>query len=280
MKIQLASDLHLEFADVLIKNNTGADVLVLSGDIMVAEDLRNQPANLAWSDLPTDGHGRAKRTMRYRDFLQRVSFQFPHVIYVMGNHEHYHGHFDQSVNYIRDTINYLNIYNIHVLDRDTKKIDDVTFVGGTMWTDCNRGDPMTQFHLEQCMNDFRIIRIKNEGFRKFLPNRTIDEFIKTKEYISTVISNLPKEEKVVVCTHHAPSHLSIHEMYKHDTLMNGGYSSDLSEFILDRPQIKAWTHGHMHNCFDYKIGDTRVMCNPHGYPGENPDFNFDFTFEV
>lgn len=279
MKIQLASDLHLEFADVMIKNNTGADVLILSGDILVAEDLRNQPVSLAWSDLPTDGHGRAKRTMRYRDFLQRVSFQFPHVIYVMGNHEHYHGHFDKSVEYIRDTINYLNIYNIHVLDRDTKKIDDVTFVGGTMWTNCNNGDPLTQYHLEHSMTDFRVIRIKNEGFRKFLPKRTIEEFYKTRDYIGLVVDEL-KDQKVVVCTHHAPSTLSIHEKYKNDTLMNGGYSSDMSEFILDRPQIKVWTHGHMHDCFDYQIGDTRVVCNPHGYPGENPYFNFDFTFEV
>ena len=279
MKIQLCSDLHLEFADVMIKNNTGADVLILSGDIMVADDLRNQPADLSWADLPENGHGRAKRTMRYRDFLQRVSLQFSHVIYVMGNHEHYHGHFDQSVKYIRDTINYLNIHNIYVLDRDTKKIDDVTFVGGTMWTDCNKGDLMTQYHLEHCMADFRTIRIKNEGFRKFLPKRTIDEHIKTKEYIGVVVDEL-KDQKVVVCTHHAPSSLSIHGKYKNDHLMNGGYYSDLSEFILDRPQIRVWTHGHMHDCFDYQIGETRVVCNPHGYPGENFHFNFDFTFEV
>ena len=279
MKIQLCSDLHLEFEDVMIKNNTGADVLILSGDILVADDLRNQPLNLAWSDLPTDGHGRAKRTMRYRDFLQRVSFQFPRVIYVMGNHEHYHGHFDQSAEYIRNTLGYLNIHNIDLLDRGTVKIDDVTFVGGTMWTDCNRGDAMTLYHLEHCMNDFRVIRIKNEGFRKFLPMRTVMEFTKTRDYFRSVIDEL-KDSKVVVCSHHAPTPLSIHEKYKQDTLMNGGYSSDMSEFILDRPQIKVWTHGHMHDCFDYQVGDTRVVCNPHGYPGENPNFNFDFTFEV
>jgi hypothetical protein len=47
--------------------------------------------------------------------------------------------------------------------------------------------------------------------------------------------------------------------------MNGGYSSDLTDFILDRPQIKAWTHGHTHELFDYNIGSTRVICNPRGY---------------
>ena len=49
--------------------------------------------------------------------------------------------------------------------------------------------------------------------------------------------------------------------------VNGAYSSDLSEFILDRPQIKLWTHGHTHDTFDYMIGTTRIVCNPRGYDG-------------
>jgi Icc-related predicted phosphoesterase len=280
MKIQLVSDLHLEFEDVNIKNESGADVLILSGDILVADDLRNQPANLAWGDFPDEGHGRAKRAMRYRDFFQRVSFQFPHVIYVMGNHEHYHGKFDKSADIIRETIGYLNIHNIHLLDRDAKEIDGVHFIGGTMWTDCNKGDPMTLYHLEHCMTDFRVIRIAGENFRKFLPSRTVMEFTKTRDYFKSVIENLSKDAKIVIVSHHAPSSLSIHEIYKHDTLMNGGYSSDLSEFILDRPQIKLWTHGHMHNNFDYVIGDTRVVCNPKGYPGENGYFNYNCVMEI
>ena len=280
MKIQLVSDLHLEFEDVNIKNESGADVLILSGDILVADDLRNQPADLAWGDFPDEGHGRAKRAMRYRDFFQRVSFQFPQVIYVMGNHEHYHGKFDKSADIISETIGYLNIHNIHLLDRDIKEIDGVHFIGGTMWTDCNKGDPMTLYHLEHCMTDFRVIRIAGENFRKFLPNRTVMEFTKTRDYFKTTIGNLPKDAKIVVVSHHAPSSLSIHEIYKNDTLMNGGYSSDLSEFILDRPQIKLWTHGHMHNNFDYTIGDTRVVCNPKGYPGENGDFNSNLILEI
>lgn len=280
MKIQLVSDLHLEFEDVNIKNETGADVLILSGDILVADDLRNQPANLAWGDFPDEGHGRAKRAMRYRDFFQRVSFQFPHVIYVMGNHEHYHGKFDRSADIIRETIGYLNIHNIHLLDLETKEIDGVHFVGGTMWTDCNKGDAMTLYHLEQCMTDFRVIRIAGEGFKKFLPMRTVMEFTKTRDYFKAVLGNLPEDAKVVICSHHAPSHLSIHEYYKHDTLMNGGYATDLSEFILDHPKIKLWTHGHMHNNFDYLIGDTRVVCNPKGYPGENGYFDYNFVMEI
>jgi predicted phosphodiesterase len=123
MKIQLVSDLHLEFEDVNIKNESGADVLILSGDILVADDLRNQPADLSLADIPDEGYGRARRALRYRDFFLRVSFQFKHVIYIMGNHEHYHGKFDKSADIIRETLGYLNVNNVHLLDRDTVEID-------------------------------------------------------------------------------------------------------------------------------------------------------------
>lgn len=283
MKIQLVSDLHLEFADINIQNLNGADVLILSGDICVAQDLHdhiaadfNPYSQGAFADL----NRKQQRVQRFRDFFKRVSFQFTNVIYVMGNHEHYHGKFDRSRQYFLDEFAKLGITNIHLLDNDTKEIDGVHFVGGTLWTDMNKGDPMTVHAIETMMNDFRVIRIANEDFRKFLPSRAIREHIKTKQYIKTVLEGLPEDARVVVVGHHAPSTMSIHEQYKHDTLMNGGYASDLSEFILDRPKIKAWTHGHMHQCFDYTIGDTRVLCNPRGYHDENPEFNPNFIFEV
>jgi len=76
-----------------------------------------------------------------------------------------------------------------------------------------------------------------------------------------------KTKCYVAVTHHAPTPISIAECYRFDTLMNGAFASDLSEFIMDRPQIKLWTHGHMHNVSDYMVGDTRVVCNPRGYVG-------------
>jgi hypothetical protein len=61
--------------------------------------------------------------------------------------------------------------------------------------------------------------------------------------------------------------------------MNGGYSSDLESFIIDRPQIKLWTHGHTHHNFDYMIGSTRIVCNPRGYEGyENTASEFKLQY--
>jgi Icc-related predicted phosphoesterase len=96
------------------------------------------------------------------------------------------------------------------------------------------------------------------------------------QYISTIVEG-KHDQKFVVVGHHAPSKTSTKPRYQNDTLMNGGYSSDLSEFILDRPQIKLWTHGHTHDKFDYMIGDTRIVCNPRGYINyEECANNFEF----
>ena len=94
----------------------------------------------------------------------------------------------------------------------------------------------------------------------------------TLDYIKSVVAERP-DEKFVVVTHHSPSYKSVHEEYQAEYLMNGAYHSDLSDFILDRPQIKLWTHGHTHHPFDYMIGETRIVCNPRGY--ENDGYSED-----
>jgi len=72
-----------------------------------------------------------------------------------------------------------------------------------------------------------------------------------------------------------PTHKSIHEKYKDDIHINGAYTSDLGEFILDNPNIKLWTQGHTHHSFTYMVGETLVACNPRGYEGFEPDSGWD-----
>jgi hypothetical protein len=98
----------------------------------------------------------------------------------------------------------------------------------------------------------------------FSPEDAVEEHVKMKGYIEQIIQG-KFDQKFVVVGHHAPSRLSTHPRYASETIMNGGYSSSLDEFILDHPQIKLWTHGHTHEDFDYLIGSTRIVCNPRGY---------------
>jgi len=268
MKIALASDLHLEFKDIELFNTECAEVLILAGDIMIAEDLHKRPDEPPTVTSPYEsykdlGH-RDIMAMRFRDFLARVSKEFPHVIYVAGNHEFYQGKFVRSVQTLRDEC--AKFPNVYFLERDMKEIGDITFVGGTLWTDCNKGDPLTLYHLQGMMNDYRVIVNDEVGFTKLRPAHTAERHRQTLGYFKNVIDDR-KDKKIVVVGHHTPSHQSIHPEYAHDHLMNGGYHSNLDEFIMDRPQIQLWVHGHTHEVFDYVIGTTRVVCNPRGYAG-------------
>jgi Icc-related predicted phosphoesterase len=277
MKLALASDLHLEFEDIVLKNTGDAEVLILSGDILTAEDLHNHAPvdHNSQNPIILENLGRRQATaLRFRDFLKRCSFEFPHVVYVAGNHEFYHGLWKASLQHLRDEC--ARFDNVYFLEQDVKVINNVTFVGATLWTDCNRGDPMTLHALTDMMNDFRVIRNDEHGYTKLRPAHIMHRHQQTVSYFRSVLADR-KDDKVVVVGHHAPSYQSIAEQYRKDYLMNGGYYSNLDEFILDHPQVVLWTHGHTHVPFDYHIGSTRIACNPRGYAGHDPAAD---TFEL
>ena len=278
MKIALASDLHLEFGDINLKNEENAEVLILSGDIMIAQDLHDHPHMDYDPYTPgalADLGRRQKTALRFRDFLKRCSFQFPHVIYVAGNHEFYHGKFISS---LQDLRNECGKYpNVYFMEDDIRTINDITFIGCTLWTDMNKGDPLTLHAVADMMNDYRIIRHDGHEYSKLRPAHTAARHRQSVEYIRTVTEGL-FDEKFVVVGHMSPSKMSTHPKYQNDQLMNGAYSSDLSEFIMDHPQIKLWTHGHTHHKFDYMIGETRIVCNPRGYEGYE-DSAIDFKLQ-
>jgi Icc-related predicted phosphoesterase len=253
MKIAVASDIHLEFADLILKNEEKADVLILSGDICTVNAFKHKP----------------KERMVLKDFFKRCSFEFPHVVYVMGNHEHYD--FDFAKTYDRLKAELADLPNIHVLEKETWEHDGFTFVVGTLWTDMNKGDPLTMWHCGKAMNDFQLIKNGNRGISgggyisRWAVEDSVEDHKKMLDYIN--ISTQDKSKCYVVVTHHAPTPISIGSQYRNDYLMNGAFHSDLSEFIVNNPQIKLWTHGHMHSPSDYLVEETRVVCNPRGYHG-------------
>jgi Icc-related predicted phosphoesterase len=271
MKIQIVSDLHLEFGGIEIKNATGADVLVLSGDICVASDLYDHPHT---ETPPIVNLGkRQESAYMYRSFFKNVASEFEHVVYVAGNHEHYHGKWSKTIDILTDET---SEFGIHFLERSSVKIKDVLFVGGTMWTDMNKSDPITLSLIRDSMNDYKVIRDEIKGYSKLAPITTYRRHVDTVKYIKNTIRDTDAE-KVVVVTHHAPSYKSIHPVYVDDFIMNGAYASDLSELILDNPKIALWTHGHIHHANDYYIGSTRIVCNPRGYDGYELSDGFDLN---
>jgi len=292
MKIALLSDAHLEFQPLVINNDEGADVLVLAGDICVANHF-------------IDGRPTYMQTLakEYREFFDHVTKEFPQVVYILGNHEHYHGNVAHTYSILKEHLDY---GNLHILEKETWTHQGHTFVGGTLWTDMNRLDPLTLMHTQGSMNDFREVLNSNRMVVRNVPiyernplwtddgknggqyNRDatgamINIGYKSKEEparwtpedsamdharMLAYIDHVTREPgSYIVVVHHAPSSQSIAERFKADTLMNGAFRSELDEFIMDRPQIRLVCHGHMHNNSNYWIGETRVVCNPRGYAG-------------
>jgi len=242
MRAALISDVHLEFGHCIIENEQNADVLILSGDICVASKFG-----------PDDDR-----------FFQQCSKKFKDVIYIMGNHEHYTGIFQKSEKILRDALS--RYENIHFLEKSTVKIDDITFFGATLWTDMNYQNKTTISIVESMINDFRVIKNKEMGYSKLKALDVVQEHYNSLAAIKEIIETNPKDKYVFV-GHHAPTKRSVKPRYEKDFHVNGGYSSDLSQFIIVHPQIKVWTHGHTHDSFDYMVGTTRVICNPRGYFG-------------
>jgi hypothetical protein len=149
MKIAIASDIHLEFGDLILKNEENAEVLILSGDICVAADFNGS----GW----LVGNGKSHR---YTDFFARCAVEFPKVIYISGNHEHYNGDYAKTFTTLQNQLGHID--NLSILDKEKVTIDGVTFICGTLWTDMNAQDPVTLLHIRSVMNDFAIIKNSNE----------------------------------------------------------------------------------------------------------------------
>jgi Icc-related predicted phosphoesterase len=280
--VRVFSDLHNEFySDNQIgflppELETDKDtVLILAGDIDV---------NLRYAKSFADLHKRflrgenetieERKAFMEKCYLELLYERFKHVIMVLGNHDHYHGNIDLTKDRIKARLYDFDIDDkISILENESVEIDGVLFVGATLWSDFNNDEYVTKLKCKDVMNDFRQIRY-GEDYKRIHPDYLLAIHKQSREYIERTASE-NKDKTVVVVTHHAPSYKSVNERFQAQTLVNGAYASDLSEVMLDNENIKYWFHGHMHDNCDYMIGETNVICNPHGYVDWelNPDFD-------
>lgn len=274
MKLQIVSDLHLEFNKSISIKNAGADILCLAGDICLAQHLYRHPI----SSLGINNAEHGDSASNYRKFFDQVSKEFDRVLYIMGNHEHYSGLWNETANRLREALEPWS--NITLMDDMWLNFGDVRIVGTTLWSDLNKGDPLTMMSIKDMMNDYHTVKIKNNGvYHKLRPIDTLEAHHRAIQTIKLAAETW--DGKVVILGHHSPSFKSVHPIYQNKDLMNGGYHSDLSDYILSQDKIKLWIHGHTHHCFDYNIGDCRIICNPHGYHSENTKrFNPNLIVEV
>jgi len=168
---------------------------------------------------------------------------------------------------------------VHVLEDASARIDGVTFLGTTLWTDfALLGNPdLAEIDAAFGMNDFRHIRV-TPSYRRFRPEDARRLNYNSIRWLETQFAALAGQKSVVV-THHAPSARSISPRHANDPL-SPAFASNLDDLVL-ASRTSLWVHGHIHDVADYTLGSTRVIANPRGYPGEAvPGFNPALVVEV
>ena len=234
MKIQLASDLHLEFLGRwtqqvrMIEPAPDADLLVLAGDIH-----RGTQAVEVFADWPVP------------------------VLYLAGNHEFYGHSFEETRADLRRACAGTNV---KFLDNDVLKFDGVRVMGCTLWTDFRLSGATQARHMrevERGLNDYRLIRTQAGTMRA---EDTLADHERSRDWLERELAK-PFGGKTVVVTHHGPNPLSIAPRFVGNAL-NAGFVSDLTPLMAG---VDLWLHGHVHDSFDYRVGGCRVVANPAGY---------------
>lgn len=241
MRVQLASDLHLELlahrfpGERLIAPAHGVDLLVLAGDIA-----GGSAAIELFAGWPVP------------------------VLYVAGNHEFYNGTWEAVLHDLRQAADGTSL---RFLERDVADFGGVRFLGCTMWTDYlleqrsarrkwTQAEAMA--NAEARINDHRSIRTAGGG--AFLPEHALRDHLSSRAWLARELEKSYVGRTVVV-THHAPHLRSIHARYAGD-ITNAAFASDMQGLLR---HADVWLHGHVHHSFDYRVGRCRVVANPRGY---------------
>ena len=230
MKIQYASDIHLELSDNSrfinsIPFEVTGEVLVIAGDIGYLRDT----------------------TLPNMKFGKWVSANYREVLLVPGNHEFY-GNGDSWSRKI--------LPNVHYHQNKVVRINNVDFILSTLWSHIR---PEDEYFVSRGMNDFRQIRYVGRRF-------TTDDFNAEHQKCLSFIKQSVAEstaEHIVVVTHHLPSLAVVAPQHK-GSLLNSAFATELGDFIADS-RIDAWIFGHSHANEEATIGNTRLVCNQLGY---------------
>jgi Icc-related predicted phosphoesterase len=286
------SDLHLEFH--ALGDLSGGDILILSGDIWTVAPMRERAQ---------DADSRKLRK-RYTKFCVEELSKYKIIFLVLGNHEYYHGIFEDTPNILREFLA-KHVPHAIVLDNEFHDWEGVRFIGSTLWATYGYNG-INHVAIQRGMNDFTCIRthIRLEDYDFPLPSRGRTlivrdlwyEHFKARVFLHDALEWKGLEKKLrglpvsyeggrnelpsVVITHHAPSWLCD----KEGGILTEGYASNQHDLIL-REKPVMWTHGHTHESGRVTVGNTLIVSNQRGIFGCERSANFfdptaaDFTLE-
>jgi hypothetical protein len=235
-RYSLGSDLHLDHPNPSrLRDMTWLEHVVVPGDTA------NGLAGVRW--------------------LEKMK-KLGHKIYAVdGNHEHYSNR--ERDGRVQRTVEETETRFYALLDqpRSVEVAPGLTIVGTNGWYDPYYYDGLAELWISW-MNDYRWIgHIQGKALREY-------------ELLNSLLEKT--EGRVIVVTHTAPTL---------DTLVdkpwdpvwqasnNFFHNRFMWQIMRDHgDKIAAWNHGHTHFAQDKVVSGVRVICNPRGYPRENPEW--------
>jgi hypothetical protein len=287
MKIQLISDLHLEYLGTsqferLI--TPSAPILIMAGDIS---------------------------THNYKylsSFLQWVSQHFETTLWILGNHEYYDRTQMMTMPMIGSKLRRMCPSNVHLLDNQSIDLGGVAFIGTTLWSQLpDRSKPI----VEKSINDYHSIYVHPQQL--IMVDETNQLHQKVVAYLKQELSKVTSSQDVVtssqdvvtssqdvvtssqdvvtssqdvIITHHVPCTKGTSDpQYEVNSnrLINSAFATDL---ILqnDPKQTITWCCGHTHHNFSFPqhIHGYHLYSNQFGYEGEHTGISYcpDYTIDL
>jgi predicted phosphohydrolase len=229
IKLQVQSDVHLDYQALHPRLIPKAEILILAGDI---GNIVSEPA-------------------RMEAFFKRVSSQWTLVIYVLGNHEYWEGSVSEMLKKYRAFI--AGFPNVHLLERGILKFRDIVFAGATMWSHIPEASAA---EVRETMNDYERTAHLTVARVNKMHETAVAFFQKT-------IKKYP-DHRVVCISHHAPVVTRIHlPGTKGTTHISRAYCTNLTSMF--QKNLIMWIFGHTHFSCDFKVGKTRLVANQCGY---------------
>jgi Icc-related predicted phosphoesterase len=257
MKFYYCSDLHLDnyyfstrignYYPTALLNDINKDfkesVLLIAGDLAEKKYMDN-----------------------HIQLLKKICKKFKFVLFVEGNHENYEWNMSNEYNYSKIAKNFIHLNN------EAFEIENIVIYGGTLWCNLNELSSLDKFNISQMISDFRIININDTDkmsieYMTNLYNKFIEGLIETQLKVDN------ENKQLIILSHFAPSIKSVTPGYENSAL-NPYFCNNLDDLIKSS-NIHTLVHGHVHSSHDYMINNTKILCNPRGYPRELND-----TFEL
>ena len=194
---------------------------------------------------------------RFKVAAREIASKFDHVIAVMGNHDFA----NKSINWEPEVPE-----NFHLLNPGVLELEDVVFIGATLWTDFNNADWFVMHSAQSNVEDFSSIR-------DFSAQVAYEQHRKQKQYIKLMLEKY-RGRKVVVMTHFVPSYKLLNDHWKTPVyeMLNRYFSANCEDLIYCCDPGTTWVFGHTHNRVEETLADIQFICNPIGYRGKISEY--------